>query len=168
MVAHLRAGQPPLLRQVYWACFSNPCCGVFQPFYLHGCKLPESYALGKSTYAADAPWWQANRIKLLCDLNYQALHPKVREVFDPIEVEVMNRNRTCEEKVLRLIGEGQTGAAVQVAQAMVDGNCARIKEQYEILNRTLPDTLKKAGNHYLYTDYLKSWTLKSGVPIPAD
>ena len=72
MVAHLRAGQPPLLRQVYWACFSNPCCGVFQPFYLHGCKLPESYALGKSTYAADAPWWQANRIKLLCDLNYQA------------------------------------------------------------------------------------------------
>ena len=80
----------------------------------------------------------------------------------------MNRNRTCEEKVLRLIGEGQTGAAVQVAQAMVDGNCARIKEQYEILNRTLPDTLKKAGNHYLYTDYLKSWTLKSGVPIPAD
>jgi dipeptidase len=26
IVAHLRADKPPLLRQVYWAGFSNPCC----------------------------------------------------------------------------------------------------------------------------------------------
>ena len=36
MVVQLRAELPPLLRQVYWASFSNPCSAVFKPFYLHG------------------------------------------------------------------------------------------------------------------------------------
>ncbi|MEK7403829.1 MAG: C69 family dipeptidase, partial [Acidobacteriota bacterium] len=70
IVAHLRSGMPPLLRQVYWAGFSNPCVNVFKPFYCHGVKAPENYAKGTSTYAGDAPWWWANRVKLLCTLNY--------------------------------------------------------------------------------------------------
>ncbi|MFV1992111.1 MAG: C69 family dipeptidase, partial [Acidimicrobiales bacterium] len=52
MVAHLRHEQPPLLRQVYWAGFSNPCCSVFQPFYLGGPAVPKNYSLGTSTYSA--------------------------------------------------------------------------------------------------------------------
>ena len=31
MVVRLRADLPPLLRQVYWAAFGNPCCAVYQP-----------------------------------------------------------------------------------------------------------------------------------------
>jgi dipeptidase len=45
-VAHLQAELPPLLRQVYWASFSNPWCNVFKPFYLHGPAVPASYSAG--------------------------------------------------------------------------------------------------------------------------
>jgi secernin len=54
-VCHLRAEMPPLLRQVYWASFSNPCCNVFKPFYLHGAQIPADYAQGTSTYSTDSP-----------------------------------------------------------------------------------------------------------------
>jgi dipeptidase len=56
MVAHLRDEMPPLLRQVYWASFSNPCCGVFKPFYLHGVKVPKDHETGCSVYNRMSRW----------------------------------------------------------------------------------------------------------------
>ena len=165
MIAHLRANLPPLLRQVYWAGFCNPCCGVFRPFYLHGCKIPESYAAGSSTHSIDSPWWSAARVKLLCDLNYQALNPKVREVFDPTEAWVIRREEECEAETIRLIADGKESAAVERLQRLVNENCARIEQEYGLLNQTLPSALKEAGIRYLYTDYLKTWISKSGVPL---
>jgi len=154
-----------MLRQVYWAGFSNPCCGVFQPFYMHGCKVPASYALGSSTYSADSPWWQAARVKLLCDLNYPALQPKVREVFDAVEKWVLQRAEQHEADAARLIRDGRDAAAVERLQQMVDEDRARIQEHYVALNRTLPGILEKAGIRYLYADYLKGWAKKAGVPL---
>jgi dipeptidase len=167
MIAHLRADVPPLLRQVYWACFGNPCCGVFQPFCLHGGKVPQDYALGTSTYSADSPWWSAARVKLLCDLNYQALNPRVREAFDPTEAWVTQRQTQCESQILQLIHDGKEDAAVAHVQRLVDENHERIRQQYDALNKTLPTALKSAGIQYLYADYLKSWISQSKVPLPA-
>ena len=59
-VAHLRAEMPPLLRQVYWASFSNPWCNVFKPFYLHGPAVPASYSAGTSAYSGKSPWWSGS------------------------------------------------------------------------------------------------------------
>ena len=47
----------------------------------------------------------------------------------------------------------------------MDEDCARIQQEYETLNQTLPRTLEKAGLRYLYTDYLNSWAPKTGVPL---
>lgn len=166
IVAQLRADMPPLLRQVYWAGFSNPCCGVFQPFYLRGPRVPGSYAAGTSAYDAHSPWWQANRVKLLCDLNYRALNPKVREVFDATEKWEMGRQRECEAEVIRLLDQGKTAAAIECLQQFVDENCARTRQEYRMLNRELPTMLKAAGAEYLYTDYLEEWSRRKGVPLP--
>lgn len=165
MVAHLRADRLPLLRQVYWASFCNPCCGVFQPFYLHGCKVPESYARGTNRYSADSPWWQAARVKLLCDLNYQALNPEVRKVFDATEQRAMARQQQAEAEALRLLGDDRQGPAMERLQRLVDEDCARIQQEYKMLNETLPRTLNKIGVRYLYADYLKGWVSKTGVPL---
>jgi hypothetical protein len=35
-----------------------------------------------------------------------------------------------------------------------------------MLNKTLPETLATVGISYLYTDYMKEWTSKEGVPLP--
>ncbi len=165
MVVRLRADMPPMLRQVYWAAFCNPCCGVFQPFSMNGCKLPANYALGSSTWSADSPWWQAARVKLLCDLNYPALQPKVREVFDPTEKSIMERAERNEVDAVRLLWDGRDAAAVERLQQLLDKDCARIQEHYAALNRTLPGVPERSGIRYLCTDYLRDWAKKTGVPL---
>jgi dipeptidase len=165
-VAHLRAEMPPLLRQVYWASFSNPCSNVFKPFYMHGPRLPISYAAGSSTYAGDAPWWWANRVKLLCDLNYRALAPTVRGVFDQTERWEMDRQAAVEAEALRQIKAGNEAGAVKLLQEFVNENCERAGKEYRMLNEVLPTTLKTVGIEYVFADYLKAWTSQKGVPLP--
>jgi len=166
IVAHLRAKMPPLLHQVYWASFSTPCCNVFKPFYLRGPEVPENYALGTSTYSPDSPWWWSNRLKLLCDLNYRALNPTVRGVFDLTEQWEMQRQGTCEAEALQLIEEGKGGAAVEVIQKFINENCSRVEKEYKMLNKALPTLLDTVGIEYLFADYLKDWSSKKGVPLP--
>ncbi len=166
MVAHLRDGMPPLLRQVYWASFSNPCSNVFKPFYLHGPTIPTNYGGGSSAYSGDSPWWLANRVKLLCDLNHSALAPAIRGVFDQTERSAMERQDRLEAEIRKLIEAGREAEAVKRVQEFIDGNCARADKEYRTLNQTLPAMLEKAGIEYLFTDYVRKWTSKHGVPLP--
>ena len=166
MVAHLRAGMPPLLRQVYWASFSNPCSNVFKPFYLHGPRIPENYGRGSSAYSSDSPWWLANRVKLLCDLNHSALAPAIRSVFDLTELSAMERQNRLEAEARKLIEAGRDAEAVKRLQEFIDGNCARADKEYRMFNQTLPAMLETAGIEYLYTDYVRKWTSQHGVPLP--
>ncbi len=166
VVAHLRAEMPPLLREVYWASFSNPCSNVYKPFYLHGPKLPASYAAGSSTYSCDSPWWWANRVKLLCDLNYNALAPTVRGVFDQTERWETARQTTVEAEAMRKIEAGKEADAVSLLQNFMNENCERVEKEYRMLNDVLPATLKTVGPEYVFADYMKSWTSQKGVPLP--
>jgi len=165
-VAQLRAEMPPLPRQVYWASFSNPCCNVFKPFYLHGPTLPQSYARGTSKYSGDSPWWWANRVKLLCDLNHSALAPTVRGVFDQTERWEMERQATTEAEALRQIRAGKDTDAVALLQQFVNGNCERVEKEYLLLNEILPATLKAVGVEYVFADYMRSWTSTHGLSLP--
>ena len=56
--------------------------------------------------------------------------------------------------------------AAAVLQAFVDENAGRIEQQYPMLQKGAEDTLKGQGIRYLFLDYLKDWTAKSGVPLP--
>jgi len=166
MVAHLRAKMPPMLRQVYLASFSNPCVNVFQPFYLNGPRVPDNYSRGTSTYEEDSPWWRANRVKLLSDLNHTALAPAVRGVFDRTEKWIFGRREQAEARAATLIRQDRREEAARILQRYIEENTARIEKEYRMLNRTLPVMLETVGNDYLYIDYMKSWTKKAGVPLP--
>jgi len=166
IVAHQRDEMPQLLRQVYWASFSNPCCNVFKPFYLRGPKVPGSYAAGNSNYSADSPWWWANRIKLLCDLNYRALNPTVRGIFDLTEQLEMQRQKTYEAEAIKLIEEGKEALAIELLQKFINENCARVKKEYKMLNNILTAMLETVGIEYVFTDYIKDWSSKKAVPLP--
>ncbi len=166
MVAHLRADGPAALRQVYWASFSNPCSNLFKPFYLHGPKVPANYGTGTSTYSADSPWWLANRVKLLCDLNHPALAPSARAVFDQTEIWETGRQETVEAKARALFAQGKESDAVALLQEFVSENCARADREYGMLNQTLPVTLETVGLKYLFLDYVRQWTTPARVPLP--
>ena len=164
-VVHLRAEMPPLLRQVYWASFSNPCCNIFKPFYLHGPEIPETYAIGTSTYSVESPWWWANRLKVLCDLNYSALNPTVRGLFDQTELWEITRQQRVEAEALKEVKGGRVAGSIALLQKFVDENSERVGKEYRTLNQTLPEMLATDDTNYLYTDYLKGWTSKKGVPL---
>jgi secernin len=166
MIAHLRGDMPPLLRQVYWAGFSNPCSSVLQPFYLHGVSVPESYSNGTSTYSSDSPWWQANRVKLLCDLNHNAACPRVRGTFDLTERWEMDRQKAVEAEARMMLARGNGAEAAKLLQRFVDENGDRITKDYRTLNESLPAMLKTVGIKFLYLDYLRDWTASKGVPLP--
>jgi hypothetical protein len=139
---------------------------VSQPFYLHGPKIPDNYTSGTSTYSADAPWWWANRIKLLCDLNYRTLNPQVRQVFDKTETWVVERQKECEAKAKSLLDEGREEAAVACVREFIRQNGIRVEREYRQLIRTLPVSLQEAGIDYLFTEYMADWALKAKVPLP--
>jgi len=166
MVAHLRGSFPAQLRQVYFASFSNPCVNVFQPFYLHGATVPTSYGVGTSKYSADSPWWAANRVKLMCHLNFLALQPRVREVFDRIEAWIGQQQRIAESEVLALLRRGHERQANDVLARLVSGNLVGVAAAYEQVALALTDLLAREGTRYLHMDYLRDWTAKAGVPLP--
>lgn len=168
MVAHLRSNMPPLLRQVYWASFSNPCVNVFKPFYFQGVKVPANYATGTSDYNANSPWWWANRVKLLCDLNYEALASVAQSVFKQTEKWELNRIQTVEATALDLVRKGKNADAVNLLQSFVNENCTRVESEYKLLNEILEKMVKSLGIKYLYLDYLKSWTKQKKVPLPIE
>jgi dipeptidase len=166
MVAHIREGEPGPLSQVYWASFSNPCSNLFQPFYLSGPKVPVDYAKGSSTYSEDSPWWQANRVKLLCSLNHGALAPVIRGAFDPAEAAEMERQGAVEAQARKLIQAGRTAEAVRLLQDFIDGNAGRAQKEYRKLNDILPAMVEKSGVKYVFADYVREWTATARVPLP--
>jgi dipeptidase len=166
VVAHLRAEQPSALRQVYWASFSNPCSNLFQPFYMRGPAVPENYARGSSTYSDESPWWWANRLKLLADLNYRAIGPRLREVFDATEKWELDRQKKVEAEALELIRSGHEAEATSALQKFINANTERARSEYSQLNSRLPEALAKTGSEYLYTDYIRGWTERHQVPLP--
>ncbi len=166
MVCHLRSWMPPLLRQVYWASSSVPCVNVFKPFYFHGVKVPANYAKGTSTYSADVPHWWAERIKLLCSLNYRELAPIAQAVFAQTEEWEMKRGEKVEAEALALCKAGKEAQAAKVLQKYVDENCARVEKEYKMLNEQIAAKVPEVGVKYVFLDYMKSWTEKKGVPLP--
>jgi len=105
-------------------------------------------------------------VRLLCDLNYRALNPTVRGIFDLTEEWEFQLQSTYEAEALRLIQEGEQVAATELLQKFIDGNCARAEREYKLLNETVTTMLETVGIEYLYVDYLKGWTTKKNVPLP--
>ena len=121
---------------------------------------------GTSKYSGDSPWWWANRVKLLCELNHSALAPTVRGVFDQTERWEMERQATTEAQALRQIRAGKDADAVALLQQFINGNCERVEKEYSLLNEILPATLKAVGVEYVFTDYMRSWTSTRGLSLP--
>ena len=165
MCAHLRVEMPPLLRQVYWAAFGNPCCGVYQPFYLHGVGVPEGLSVGDNMYSPESPWWLTTRLRLACDLNYERLNPRIRETFSVTEQWEMERQLPRESKALELIQSGNRAAAQNLLRQFVDENFQRVSHELKALNESVPSELTKAGVDYLFQDYLRQWILDKKVPL---
>ena len=137
MVVHLRNEMPSLLSKVYWASFSSPCVNVFKPFYFIANAVPEQYGSGTNIYSADSPWWMAEKMKRLCDLNYNKLAPVVKGVFSETEKWELARSKTVESEVIGLLNANKGEEAAQLLQDFSKQCLARTEKEYKFLHQTL-------------------------------
>ncbi len=155
MVVHLRKNMPPMLNKVYWGSFSSPCVNVFKPFYFAGQTIPEKYGIGTNKYAEDSPWWMAEKMKRLCDLNYKKLSPVVTAVFRETEKWELARSKTIESEVLRLLKDDAPDEAEKILQDFSSRCCLRTEKEYRFLHGILQDMIKETGVDYLWIDFLR-------------
>jgi len=168
MVAQLRKNMHPMLRQVCWQSFSNPCVNVFKPFYFAGQTVPEQYAVGVFRYSPDSPWWWAEKTKRLCDLNYNRLAPVVQNVFRQTEKWQLERADKMEDEAFKLIRQGKEQEAEKLIQQFCRENTERVETEYKQLEDRLLEMLPKVGVEYLFLDNLrKNCEIgKLELPIP--
>ncbi len=166
MIAHLRKDMPPMLRQVYWQSFSAPCVNVFRPFYFAGRTVPEQFGEATNKYSSDSPWWSAEKIKRLCDLNYRKLAPVVQRVFREIERRELERAKVIEDQALELINKGDEKKAEKILQDFCNENVKRTTKEYKTLIHSLTRMVPVVGIDYLWLDFLQDNCKTNSLDLP--
>ena len=166
MIAHLRKDMPAMLRQVYWQSFSSPCVNVFRPFYFAGQTVPDQFGEATHKYSSDSPWWWAEKIKRLCDLNYHKLAPVVQRVFQETEKWELERAKVIEVQALELINKGDEEKAQKILQDFCNENVKRTAKEYETLINTLTRMVPVVGIDYLWIDFLQDNCKTNDLDLP--
>ncbi len=166
MVAHMRKEMPSMLRQVYWASFSTPCVNVFRPFYFAGQTVPEQFGFGTNKYSEDSPWWWAEKMKRLCDLNYHRIAPVVKGIFSETEKWELARSKTVESEVLRLLKDSNNEEAEKILQDFCSYCCTRTENEYKLLYKISEQIIQEFGADYLWIDFLRENCKINGLTLP--
>ena len=166
MIAHLRKDMPAMLRQVCWQSFSSPCVNVFRPFYFAGQTVPDRFGEGTHKYSSDSPWWSAERIKRLCDLNYRKLAPVVQKVFRETEKWELERAMIIELEALGLINKSDKKKARKILQDFCNEDVERTAKEYKMLAETLTEMIPVAGIDYLWVDFLQENCKTNDLNLP--
>lgn len=166
MVVHLRKEMPSMLRSVYWASFSTPCVNVFRPFYFSGQTVPDQYGVATNKYSEDSPWWWAEKIKRLCDLNYNKLAPVVKGVFRETENWGSARSIIIEAQAFRLIKKNKDNEAEKLIKDFCYQCVKRTKKEYKLLHNVLEQMIPEVGVDYLWIDSLRENCKTSELTLP--
>lgn len=166
MIAHLRKDMPAMLRQVYWQSFSSPCVNVFRPFYFAGRTVPDQFGEGTHKYSPDSPWWSAEKMKRLCDLNYRRLAPVVQRVFQETEKWELERVRVIELEALKLVNRGDEQEAQRILQEFSNESVRRTAREYKMLAETLMQRISEVGIDFLWVDFLKENCRTNDLNLP--
>jgi len=161
-----RSGVPAMFRQVYWQSFSSPCVNVFRPFYFAGQTVPAQFGEATNKYSSDSPWWWAEKIKRLCDLNYRKLAPVVQKVFQETEIWELERAKIAEVQALELINKGDQVQAQKILQDFCNENVKRTAKEYKMLEETLTRMVPDVGIDYLWTDFLQDNCKTNALDLP--
>ena len=144
-----------MLSKVYWGSFSSPCVNVFKPFYFAGQVVPERYGLGTNIYSEDSPWWMAEKMKRLCDVNYKKVAHLASDVFSETEKWELARSREVESAAIGLIKANKSEEAAQLLEDFSKQCLTRTEKEYKFLHQTLQDRVEEVGMDYLWPDFLR-------------
>lgn len=97
VVCSLDAKAPDPFRFIYWGSMAPPCGSVFRPnFNINW--IPEDLSNAGEMYDSDSQWWTFIELERYLALNYGSFAPKVREGFDRLEDEFIERVQTMKKE----------------------------------------------------------------------
>ncbi len=139
---------------------------VFRPFYFAGQTVPDQFGEATNKYSSDSPWWSAEKIKRLCDLNYRKLAPVVQRVFQEIERDQLEKAEIIEVQALELINKGDEKKAQKILQDFCNENVKRTAKEYKTLTHSLTRMVPVVGIDYLWVDFLQANCKTNALDLP--
>lgn len=142
-VAHIKSSLP-----TYWFTGSSqPCVGMFKPFYLGCMSAPNEYSTGTNKYSPDSAWWIFERLKRRVDQNYAVFAPVVQSTWRELERLEFEQSKRIEGKALDLISAGKRTAAQKILQKFINKCSECAIKQARTLHTTVEKLAETAPRH---------------------
>lgn len=108
-ITQSRSWLPDEIGGVVWLAQDNIASSIYIPVYSNITHLPVSYSTpGRPNgYTTESAWWAFNRLGTLAAQRWGDMSKDVRNVWDPMQKEMLDNQKTFEEKALELHKKGK-------------------------------------------------------------
>lgn len=102
-IIQVRGWLPDDIGGLVWFGYDNPAMLTYAPLYVGIESVPESYKIcGRPGFNRDCAWWAFNRAADLAAQKWGLMRHDVAKVRDPLQKEVLDKQKEVEEKALAL------------------------------------------------------------------
>lgn len=102
-VTQSRNWLPNPIGGIVWLGYDNPILTPHTPFYCGINEMPDSYRVdGRAKYRRDCAWWAFRQVSQLCNLRFQPMSREVESVWQEIENQAFENQKSFEEEILKL------------------------------------------------------------------
>ena len=154
VVCSLDKSAPDPFRFVYWGSMAPPCCSVFTPKFNIG-WIPEQLAVADGMYDSSSPWWIFTELERYISLSYNDFAPVAREVFQPMEDELIAQVETAKKEY-----DGNDEKLKALSQEAFTRSIEAAKQVTAKIRKAIPQT----RINYLMLDYFRDSAEGCGMP----
>ncbi len=130
MVMQLRGWLPDEIGGVYWVYLDNPYFSPYVPIYAGNRSVAETYNIyDPEKYDERSARWAVDFVDNLANLKFQEVIKDIREVRDPFETDIFEKQGPIEEEALR-IHETDPAAARQYLTDYSNGLMNEVTEMF--------------------------------------
>jgi dipeptidase len=106
-IIQCRSWLPDEIGGVVWLAQDNVASSIYVPIYCSVTDLPESYKTpGRvNGYTRESAWWAFNRMGTLAAQRWGDMHKDIDEVWNPMQKELFENQKSFEEEALKLYNE---------------------------------------------------------------
>lgn len=103
MVLQLRDWLPDAIGGVYWVYLDNPYFSPYVPIYAGNISIADAYkTYNPDKYEETSARWAIDFVDNLANLRFQEIAEDVREVRTPFEADIFDKQKSIEEKAMKL------------------------------------------------------------------
>ena len=157
-VCSLDAIAPKPFRFIYWGSMAPPCCSIFRPNFDID-WIPEDLQNAGEQYDENSQWWTFIELERYIALNYDMFAPKVKEGFNKLENEFIER-----VEILKKEYDGNNDKLKALSLYASKASCSKAKE----FLKDIKSKVSSKNINYSLIDYIRNSADGCGMDlIPA-